>query len=213
MRHHRLLPSTRPLRAAKRSKGTERVNSTPEPCSRSAMASLKKALRFCTKLKNTAWGLSSLAVSMSYTLLWSENPVFRAVNACIGRFFLQLAGSNASLSRGCSLFSTSPLVPSSCWASSGRPVAFSSSEVSSTLISSLSVGIRTSPSSPRGRIMRLAIATPMAKIAIDSGSYPLLLCTTLRRQACKCNDACDDACDGLSAFTVGPGRASRRPGA
>ena len=34
----------------------------------------------------------SLAVNMSHTLLRPESPVFRAVNACMRRNFMQLAG-------------------------------------------------------------------------------------------------------------------------
>ena len=45
------------------------------------------SVRLCTRFKNTACGLSSLAVNISCTLPRSENPVFCAVNACMGRFF------------------------------------------------------------------------------------------------------------------------------
>ena len=50
------------------------------------------SVRPCTRFKNIACGLSSLAVNLSRTLLRPENPVFRAVNACMGRNLMQLAG-------------------------------------------------------------------------------------------------------------------------
>lgn len=48
------------------------------------MTGLKKAISMCS--------LPSLAVNISHTLLQLENSVFRAENACVGRYFLQLAG-------------------------------------------------------------------------------------------------------------------------
>ena len=50
------------------------------------------SVRLYTRLKNPVCGLSSLAVNISYALLRSENSVFCAVNTCMGRKFMQLAG-------------------------------------------------------------------------------------------------------------------------
>ena len=52
------------------------------------------SVRLYTRLKNPVCGLSSLAVNISYTLLQSENPVFCAVNTCMGENLCNLQGDN-----------------------------------------------------------------------------------------------------------------------
>ena len=57
-------------------------------------SSLDSHFRGNDGLKRTisAYGLPSLAVNLSHTLLRSENPVFCAANACMDGHFMQLAG-------------------------------------------------------------------------------------------------------------------------
>ena len=54
-------------------------------------------LRFRARCRNHARGLSSPAVNISRKPVWSENPIFCAVNAPTSRFFLQLAGLHDAL--------------------------------------------------------------------------------------------------------------------
>ena len=57
------------------------------------------SVRSCTRFRNIACGLSSLAVNLSHTLFRSETPVFCAVNACMGGNVMQLAGPLSVRSR------------------------------------------------------------------------------------------------------------------